>query len=147
MSEFTCQCPDGWTGLRCETMVNYCHNITCQNQGVCRPIFRDFQCVCSASSYSGRYCEVVASSLIARKAASKAVAFIAIICVCIVLGFVVVLDVLKYIFHIDPARRVREQLRRRHIVQRKQKKKRPPVIIRPKYIPRRSEIATIEETV
>ena len=147
MNEFSCLCRDGWTGLRCETMVNYCQNIICQNQGVCQPLFRDYHCACSSSSYSGRHCEIEASSLVARKVASKSLAFIAIICVCIVIGFVVVLDGLKYIFHIDPTRRLREQLRQQRTVQKKSKKKKPPVIVRHKYIDHPPKIPTVEETV
>lgn len=147
MSEFSCLCPDGWTGIRCETIVNYCHNITCQNQGVCRPLFRDYKCECSTSSYSGRHCEIVASSLIARKAASKSLAFIAILCVSFVIGVVVILDGLKYIFRIDPTRPVRERLRRQRATQKNKQKKKPPVIVRHKYIDRPPEISTVEETV
>lgn len=143
MTEFYCNCSDGWTGIRCGTMIDYCHNVVCQNQGVCRPLLLDYRCECSTSSYSGRHCEIIDESLIARKIASKSLAFVAIICICMVLGFVVVMDALKYIFHIDPVRGEREQLRREQMA----KKKKKPVIIRFKYVDHPPAITITEETV
>lgn len=60
-----------------------------------------------------------------------------------VLGFVVVMDALKYIFHIDPVRGEREQLRREQMA----KKKKKPVIIRFKYVDHPPAITITEETV
>ena len=127
-------------------MINYCHNVICQNQGVCRPLLLDYRCECSTSSYSGRHCETIDDSLVARKIASKSLAFVAIICICLAIGFFVVMDGLKYIFHIDPVRHEREQLRRQRVAK---KKKKTPVIIRYKYIdhPPPPAIIITEETV
>ncbi len=130
-SEFLCKCAEGWEGIHCETMVNYCGNITCENNGVCRPLFRDYQCECSSNDYSGRYCEITASTLIARKAVSKSFGYIAIICILIVIGFIVVLDALKYIFRIDPTRDELERLQRQKL---SKKKKTPAIPMRFKYV-------------
>jgi hypothetical protein len=111
-------------------MVNYCQNITCENNGVCRPLFQDYQCECTSSDYSGRYCEITASTLIARKAVSKSFGYIAIICIAIVIAFIVVLDALKYLFRIDPTRDEFERLRRRKLL----KKKNPPIAMRFIYV-------------
>ncbi len=128
-SDFLCICAEGWIGLHCETQVNYCQNITCKNGGVCRPLFQDYKCECSTSSYSGRSCEFTASTLVARKFASKSLGYIAIICILIVIGFFVALDALKYIFRIDPTRDERQRLQREKI-----SKKNPVIATRFKYV-------------
>jgi hypothetical protein len=51
-----CACADGWKDSHCETKIDYCFNITCQNRGVCRPLVLDYKCEC-LHRYSGRYCE------------------------------------------------------------------------------------------
>ena len=151
-TEFVCICADGWTNRYCETKVNYCHNISCQNGGICRPLFRDYRCECVSSSYSGRHCEITTSALIARKTLSRSFGYIAIICISIVIGFIVILDILKYFFRIDPVRGARERLRRRYI---QKKKKKPGVAVRFVYVnapptdPNSStdtSVAIIEET-
>jgi hypothetical protein len=121
-SDYLCVCEEGWTSSQCEIMVNYCQNVTCKNNGVCRPLFRDFKCECLSSSYSGLYCEITAGSLVARKLVAKSIGYIAIIFIISVFVFVGTLDVLKYVFHIDPARGERERLRRRKY--RKKRRKR-----------------------
>ncbi len=130
-SNFSCICAKGWIGLHCETQVNYCQNITCKNGGVCRPLFQDYKCECSSSSYSGRSCEFTASTLVARKFASKSLGYIAIICILIVIGFFVALDALKYIFRIDPTRDERQGLQHEKV---SKKKKKPVIAIRFKYV-------------
>jgi hypothetical protein len=55
---FNCTCAPGWEGTHCERKINYCHNITCENQGVCRPLFLN---------YSGRYCEIFSTKMIIFK--------------------------------------------------------------------------------
>ena len=100
---FACICDAGWTGAHCEASVNYCENVTCQNNGVCRSTFRDYQCDCVSASYSGRHCETTASSLAVRQKVTRSFGYVAILFLAGVFLFIVLLDVLKYIFHIDPA--------------------------------------------
>ena len=72
----------------------------------------NYTCECLGNSYTGRHCEIKASQLAAHEALSKSFAYVAI---CALLGlavFIVTMDVLKYGFHIDPAREERERLRR-----------------------------------
>ena len=102
-------CLLNWQGLHCETPVNYCSNVTCLNNGVCRLSSQNYTCECLGDSYSGRHCEVKASQLAVRQAVSRSFAYVA-ICALIIVGiFVVVMDVLKYFFGIDPARDDRER--------------------------------------
>lgn len=103
LTEFVCICGPGWLGENCATKINYCQNITCQNKGVCRSLFQDYQCECSSVDYSGRHCEITSEALVTRKIVSKSFSYVAILAISLVIGIIILLDVLKYIFHIDPA--------------------------------------------
>jgi hypothetical protein len=122
---FNCTCTPGWTGTRCETMLNYCSNVTCMNKGMCRPLLLDYKCQCLSDSYSGLHCEYVTNSIIIRQYVSRSLAYIAITALVTAAEFVIVLDVLKYGFDIDPVRRERDQLRRgRALLERRDRKRR-----------------------
>ena len=101
-TEFLCICVADWMGIHCETIVNYCQNITCQNNGVCRSLFGDYKCECLGDSYSGRHCEITKNTIYILQIVSKSFASIAIIFIISVFVFVGTLDVLKHVFHIDP---------------------------------------------
>ena len=144
---FVCACLEGWIGDRCETMVNYCNGVKCENRAVCQPSFRNYSCACLDMSYSGRHCENVATSRVVRQIVARSFGYIGILSIAVVVGFIVVMDVLKYGFGIDPVKEERERLRRAKAV--KQRKHRP-VIQRFTYhheTPRRSlkPIAELDE--
>lgn len=137
----TCQSPDdissictcdvkSWTGAHCEEKVDYCKALRCLNGGVCRPLLGGARCECVSDSYSGEMCEIVSKRLTIRKMVSKSLAYVAIIAMCSVMLFVIVMDVLKYCFGIDPVEEVREEMRQEKA--RKQGRKR--VVIHYKYV-------------
>ena len=126
---FTCTCADGWEGIRCERKINFCHNITCHNKGVCRPLLGRYKCECLGDHYYGEHCEFTTPRIIIYKTVSKSLAYIAILAMTIVVMFVVIMDVLKYCFGIDPVHEERERLQ-----QEKRQKKRKPVIQRFTYV-------------
>lgn len=111
-------------------MVNYCDGVNCENRAVCRPLFRNYSCECLDTSHSGRHCENVATSRVIRQAVAKSFAYIAIIAMVIVVGFVVVMDILKYGFGIDPVKEERDRIRREKVTKRR---KHRPVITRYTY--------------
>lgn len=43
---FACNCPQGFTGPRCETNVNECDSHPCKNEGSCLDDPGTFRCVC-----------------------------------------------------------------------------------------------------
>ena len=92
-------------------MVNYCDGVKCENRAVCQPSFRNYTCECLDTSYSGRHCEKVATSRVVRQAVAKSFGYIAITAIVVVAGFIVVMDVLKYGFGIDPVEEERERIR------------------------------------
>lgn len=135
-ADFNCTCPVGWEGRRCERSVNYCNGIQCENRGVCRSLESGPLCEC-LSGYSGQYCEETSTRIIIYQIASKSFAFIAIIALIFVMAFVIIMDILKYCFGIDPVAEERERMQRE-----KQAKKRRPVIQRFTYVPAPTDPST-----
>jgi len=125
---FKCSCQQGWTGNYCEKMINYCENISCQNNAPCRPLFMNYTCECLTENYSGRYCEIVSTKLAILQFVSKSFGYIAIIFLVVVVGFIVIMDVLKYGFGIDPVKHELERIRH------EKKPKRRPIIQRFTYV-------------
>ncbi|UJR20416.1 hypothetical protein I4U23_023547 [Adineta vaga] len=110
---FNCSCQSGWTGIHCERKINFCENITCLNQGVCQSLLNNYTCQCLAGSYFGHYCEITTKKIMILKIVSKSFAWIAIIAMIAVIIFVIIMDVLKYCFHIDPVNSIRKEYRSR----------------------------------
>lgn len=71
---------------------------------MCRSLFLNFTCECLTGSYYGLYCENTATKVIIYQIISKSFAYIAIIAMITVATFIVVMDILKYYFGIDPTR-------------------------------------------
>ena len=117
----------------------------CENQGVCRSLSDNYTCECVNDNYSGDHCEIIATKIKIYKIVSKSFAYIAIIAMVIVVMFVIIMDILKYCFGIDPVSEERERIRRQKLA-----KKRKPVIQRFIYVnappPAEQPIATNEET-
>ncbi|UJR32393.1 hypothetical protein I4U23_019855 [Adineta vaga] len=113
LTTFECLCQPGWTENHCERQINYCENVKCSNGGICRPLFRDYVCECLGTSYSGRHCELVANLLYIRRIVSKSVGYIALLSIIGVFLLVIILDILKYFFKIDPAKHELEKLKRK----------------------------------
>jgi hypothetical protein len=98
---FICLCASGWQGRNCETQINYCQNIECQNNGICRPLFLNYTCECLGISFYGRHCEIIASETVVHQRVSKSFAYIAILAMTAVAMFIFIRDVLKYCSGID----------------------------------------------
>jgi hypothetical protein len=89
-----------------------CENITCENNGICISSYLSWTCECLDSSYySGTYCQYESSALVTKQILSKSFAIVAIISLCCVVGFVIIMDILKYVFKIDPVDRERYRLK------------------------------------
>lgn len=125
-STFNCICHEGWYGARCKEKVNHCHNITCNQHGVCRSLLKNFNCECFSGSYYGPQCESMWPQAQVHQIASKSFAYIAIVAMTTVVLLIVTIDILKYCFGIDPAfeeldraRRQNQVKRQKHIVARR----------------------------
>ncbi len=127
---FICLCQVGWQGVYCETKINSCEHVTCLNNGVCQSSLLDYKCLCLDEYYSGRYCEITSNKILVYQIISKSFAFIAIIAMITVAMYVIVLDVLKYFFGIDPVAKELEKIKQKNKI----KRKKPPVIIRYIYV-------------
>ncbi len=124
-------CQNGWQGAHCEAKVNYCDNVTCLNSGVCRPLFLNYTCECLGTSFSGRHCDIVATTTIIRQTVTRSFGYIAILFLVVVVLFFVLMDILKYGFGIDQTKDELEKIRRAKAAKRA---KRPPVIQRFVYV-------------
>ena len=136
---FSCSCKSGWEGTRCENQINYCMNVTCQNKAVCRPLFLNYTCECLSDGYSGRHCEITSTQMVMRQVVCKSLGYIAIIALVIVVMFIVIMDILKYCFGIDPVREERERLQR----SKRRVPKHRPVIERAVYVNAPAEQAAV----
>ena len=90
----------------------------------------NYTCECLGGSYFGRHCENTEKRIIIYKIVSKSFAYIAIIALISVGMFVVIMDILKYCFGIDPVAEERERMRR----ERAGRKRKRPVIQRFTYV-------------
>jgi hypothetical protein len=86
--------------------------VTCLNKGVCQSLLLDYKCECLFGT-PGCHCEDVATSLLIRQYISKGFAYIAIIVLASTAAFIIILDILKYVFGIDPVRGERDRIRRK----------------------------------
>jgi hypothetical protein len=128
---FNCSCQPGWMGLHCQTKINYCEQVKCLNKGVCRPLLLNFTCECLGTSYSGRYCEITSRQTFIYQVISKSFGYLAILILVCTASFIVVMDILKYCFGIDPTKHELEKYRRRKMAKRM---KHRPVIQRFVYV-------------
>jgi len=136
-ASFHCDCEEGYNGINCELSVDLCGNITCLNNGICQTIDMKWKCICLDSSfYYGDYCQFQTSSLKIREALSRSLASVAISVIAVTCSFVILMDILKYVFHVDPVEDVREKYRKqKEEAKRAAKLKEPRIAIRFQYVP------------
>ncbi len=79
-----------------------CINITCQNRGRCISQHLSWSCECLGSLYFGTYCEETSNEIKIKQVLSKSFASIAIVAIVLVFLFVIIMDILKFVFGIDP---------------------------------------------
>jgi hypothetical protein len=127
---FACLCVSGWEGVHCEIQTNYCVNVTCMNNGVCQPLFKNYTCECLGGSYSGDHCEIISEKTELYGIVSKSFASVAIIVMISAAIFIIIMDVLKYYFDIDPVHNDRERIRRK----KRKRKPKPPIVLRYIYV-------------
>ena len=57
VGQFECSCPMGYTGERCQDLVDNCVSGVCLNGGECINALNSFSCHC-AQGFTGGFCEV-----------------------------------------------------------------------------------------
>jgi len=115
----------------CRNKTRFCDNVECKNNGVCRSLSNGFKCECLGDFFYGTYCENESKKLTVLKVVSKSVSYIAILAMVSVAMFVIVMDILKYGFGIDPVESERRIMRRERQAA---KRRRRPVIQRFVYV-------------
>lgn len=133
-TDFHCNCTDNYHGVYCEhRSTDLCQGVRCLNGGICHSSGTNYTCRCISTAYSGRHCEHAPRMIKILRYVSRGFGYIGILSIASVMIFVLVMDLLKYGFGIDPVEHERELLR-----QEKAKRKRPQqpkVIFRPIYHP------------
>ena len=124
LTTFECQCLPGYEGDNCEINTDYCQDVTCQNNGQCRSLLLNFTCECLTTDFTGLYCEIKSSSLTIHQIINNSLASVAILAIVFVLSVVILMDFLKYFFHIDPSREDRVYVQRKR-EKRRQKRLKP----------------------
>lgn len=56
LGQTCCQCPIGYTGLKCESDINECSSNPCLNGGVCDNLINSYRCNCRLG-FTGVNCE------------------------------------------------------------------------------------------
>jgi hypothetical protein len=80
----------------------------------------NYTCECLGDSYYGRHCENIITKIKVYQTVSKSFAYIAITTLTITVMFIVIMDILKYCFGIDPVHEERKRIRRlKHLKKRK----------------------------
>jgi hypothetical protein len=118
-TSFKCLCIPGYEGENCESLTDYCLGVTCYNNAQCRPLLLNFTCECLTSDFTGRYCETKSSSVAIHQIVSRSFAFIAIVAVASFMSVIILMDFLKFFFHIDPVRQERLRLQRNRALTKK----------------------------
>ena len=113
-SIFYCECTEGYQGGTCQLKLDLCANITCANKGVCKTIAMVWKCMClSEELYYGDRCQYQTGALKVKEAMSRSFASVAITAIVLTCTFVISMDVLKYVFHIDPVKIERQKVRQK----------------------------------
>ena len=117
INEFTCVCHPGFSGKLCQINLS-CINVTCHNGGQCMEGNNNFTCLCG-NYFSGRHCEIKDGELAALETASYTISIVAMIIVVFHVFLIVFLDLLKYIFKMEPQelKDVNEELHDEHILE------------------------------
>lgn len=55
-TDYTCQCPPGWTGAQCHTNIDDCAGAPCMNGGSCSDGVATYTCACPAG-FGGAQCQ------------------------------------------------------------------------------------------
>ena len=122
-------------GTHCELKLDLCANISCKNNGICKTIDLTWKCIClDPTLYYGNYCERQTSALAVKKALTKSFASVAITALVLTCSFVIIMDVLKYLFHIDPAKEARMKRAKAKRTAPKRKSGAPKVAVRFQYV-------------
>lgn len=112
-------------------MLNLCENVSCENGGKCISKYLNYSCECLTDHYSGRYCEIVSKKLVVLQFVSKSFGYIAILFLVLIISFFVIMDILKYVFGIDPTKDELQRIRRAKALQRR---KHRPIIQKFTYV-------------
>jgi len=76
-------------------------------------LIQNYTCECLGNYYYyGQYCEKMTTKVRIFKVVSKSFAYIAILAITLVALFIIIMDILKYGFGIDPVEEERERMRK-----------------------------------
>lgn len=123
LDEFKCICNPGFLGELCQINLS-CVNVTCYNGGQCMEGNNNYTCLCG-NYFSGRHCEIKDDELATLETASYTVSVLAMLIIIFHVLLIVFLDMLKYIFKLEPQdlKDLNQELRDDYILERIKKEK------------------------
>lgn len=111
---FRCECSPGWEGTECATTINenFCHNVTCLNQGACRNSPYNYTCAC-LGDYYGLHCEFQSTKLRDKK--KLIIVIVSVICSLIALLALIalIIKLKKHYHNIDLMEEQRRRMKER----------------------------------
>jgi hypothetical protein len=136
LTSFKCICESGYEGDHCDILTDYCQGVVCDNNAQCRSSLLNFTCECLTNDFTGRYCETKSSSLAIHQIVNRSFGYVAILSIIFVAGTIILLDFLKFVFHIDPVRPQRDRLRRKRALAKKKHRtpQQPKIALRFTYV-------------
>lgn len=112
---YNCTCPVGFKGAHCEINIDDCVKDACQNGAQCEDLVNNFRCICT-SYFSGEFCEIKNAELEMKENVSRSFSVLAILFIILTYAFFISLDVLRFVFKIEP-----ESLSRERTIRKKKK--------------------------
>ncbi len=95
-------------GLHCEINIDDCLEDSCKNGAQCEDLINDFRCICT-SFFSGQFCETKNAELEMKENVSRSFSVLAILFIILTYAFFISLDILKFVFKIEPESLSRER--------------------------------------
>ena len=140
--------------MHCEYNIDDCPLDACKNGGQCEDLINSFKCIC-LSFFSGEYCEIKNEELVLKENVSRSFSVIAILTLILTFSFFITMDVVRFVFRIEPEglKEQRQMMRKKKLLKKikddmnsKHKRKRYHRLLTSNYKTRDPFVVKLEKT-